>query len=755
MTEGIRKEKNLPERIARSLIQNEELFIQSLKIFANTSIVGAQGAQAGGSSGGSSGVGNYLRKDGDIMDAVFATRPSIATIANNEIDISKLTATNYTSKVFIIGEGSADDELNFIVGGVAGTTVLGAEFPGQWLIIQPIAGQEITINNDASGFGDPTATPRQNIRTPDGNPVILKNEQAVLLNFDTTSGQWSFLGAVGSSIAGDPQCFTENDLGDVSGAQTIVFNDNAFARMRAIGNTTIAFDTSKLLFGKWYKLTVEILQDPGGGHTVTFDDAPFENGIIPIVFTAGNRYTSIRFYAYKLDSGPAVRIFAFDELQPFPLQFFDGFIQARLDTDQTANLTPNKHIEFDLPITTDSTIGVSTGSGQLAGLFSNFEIGHLYQCECHYAIEGVVPSTELTVQFFNVTKGTFFGSQGRSQTTSHTLQDSNQPVAKGFFVADAISDVVEVRIRAASGIDKIIAGSGVADSTSYVVIKDCGVAGIENLEGNLVPAPEPTSAEVILPLKGYAIARFSEGSESLTLRSPLGPPSGSTGAPAMGSGKMKNNRTTISSYPASGGNLKIFTFVNSQGPQLGSGMVGIVGTPTVHDRDGLDRAFVKNDIIGWQYKRSNGIGQLIYNNWSELEYEKNELWFYTVQSATVKDTERFSELISSGIHQDNAGPSGQTRFANQRSLGRDGLIKDFLYYGTILSGTGPAIISIEVNGIVVFDSPDLPNTGLSIHRFDNVNILINENDLVNIKFIARARGGAGATGSFGTRVVLL
>ncbi|KKM73095.1 hypothetical protein LCGC14_1413960, partial [marine sediment metagenome] len=67
MTEGIRKEKNLPERIARTIIQNEELFIQSLKIFANTSIVGSQGAQAGGSSGGPSGVGNYLRKDGDAM----------------------------------------------------------------------------------------------------------------------------------------------------------------------------------------------------------------------------------------------------------------------------------------------------------------------------------------------------------------------------------------------------------------------------------------------------------------------------------------------------------------------------------------------------------------------------------------------------------------------------------------------------------------------------------------------------------------
>ena len=117
MTEGIRKEKNLPARIARSLIQNEELFIQSLKIFANTSIVGSQGTQAGGSTGGSSGVGNYLRKDGDIMDGPIAFQPTIASIVANQIDIRKSEGTNYTSKLFLVAEVGFEDELNFILGG--------------------------------------------------------------------------------------------------------------------------------------------------------------------------------------------------------------------------------------------------------------------------------------------------------------------------------------------------------------------------------------------------------------------------------------------------------------------------------------------------------------------------------------------------------------------------------------------------------------------------------------------------------------
>ncbi len=497
MTEGIRKEKNLPERIARTIILNEQLFIQDLKIFANTSIVGSQGVQSGGSSGGPSGVGNYLRKDGDKMDGPIAFQPSIASIVANQLDIRKSVGTNYTSKVFLIAESGTEDELNFILGGVAGNFLVGAEFPGQILVIQPIQTHKITINNDPSGVGDPAAVPPFNIRTPDGNPVVLENEQAVMLIWDSTSSQWSFLNAVASGLSGDPQCFTEKDLGDVSGAQTIVFNDNAFARMRAIGDTTLAFDVSSLTIGKWYKLTVEILQDETGGHIVTFTDAPFQNGVVPIVFKAANRYTTINFYAYTDVDGEVsiVRIFAFPtqfDTADQSKEFFDGYIQARLDTDQTANLTVSKHIEFDLPIATDSTIAVSTGSGQAAGLFTNFEVGHLYQCEVAIAVESLSQAdSEFSFQFYNVTKAQFFGSQARALAVSNAEFDSSLVIAKGFFIADAINDTIEVRIKSMFGVNSIKAGDQSAEQMSYVVIKDCGVAGEANLPGNTTPAPIP------------------------------------------------------------------------------------------------------------------------------------------------------------------------------------------------------------------------------------------------------------------------
>ena len=161
-----------------------------------------------------------------------------------------------------------------------------------------------------------------------------------------------------------PESSSDNDhnIGDVSGAILIDIAKHRFCRMRAIGDTQITFDVSDLITSKWTQITLEILQDPIGQHTVTFVDAPFENQVIPKVFKAANRYTTIRFYAYRI-AVDVVRIFAFEEFQEFSQEFFDSFIQARITNDQIANLNPNDHLEFNLKIATDNTISVSTGAG--------------------------------------------------------------------------------------------------------------------------------------------------------------------------------------------------------------------------------------------------------------------------------------------------------------------------------------------------------------------------------------------------------
>lgn len=729
---GIRKEKNLPERIARSIIQNEELFIQSLKIFANTSIVGSQGAQSGGSSGGPSGVGNYFRKDGDIVDGVFATRPSIATIADGEIDIRKITGDNYTSKVFLIPESGTEDELNFILGGSAGPIILGAEFPGQWLIMQPIAGAKITINHDISGFGDPTASPRKNFRTPDGNPIILENEQAVLVNFDSTSGQWSFLGTPGTAVAGD-SCFAENDLGEVSGAQTIFFNRNRFVRMVVTGNTSIAFDTSEMMHGCWYQVTLEILQDTAGGNTVTFDDAPFENQITPKVYKAGNRYTSIRFYAYIIEEGGTIaRIFAFEENQPFPIQFFDGYIQSRLTTDQTGNLDPNDHIEFDLNLATDNTIAVTTGGGQAAGKFTNFEVGHLYQCEAALAIESIShDEPELSFQWYNVSKAQFFGSQARALAMSTSERDSSLVMAKGFFVADAVGDTVEVRIKSQFQVGSIKAGDQSAEQMSYVIIKDCGVAGIENLEGNKIDAPEPTSPDTIGPIEIYQDIWERQTDANVDDYFIAGhassePEVGNT-LPCMSSGTVRKLRVRV--IVDGGGSANFWIRKN-----LVDDPVGIVlNTPDIgtHESDdgAIDVTFVKDDLISVRWRRNNSNGNFDIVPLVEIEYNEADGVQHWISDFQSKGGASLGFWCPRNGGKVNVGGNNQVDF--QARMIVKGEIRDMVYYGTSPSGSdNTPEMKIRKNGIDQVTRTLATGGGTFIQRFTNTFVEFDTDDLL-------------------------
>lgn len=467
---GVRKFRGTSDRVIELLEGKEKDFIESLKVVSgeSSSDLSGLGDEGGGMS--LSAEGNFLPIPGGQMKGPIAFNPIFKEILNDELDVSKTTGA-YSTRIITGAEGAGPiDDLSNIKGG---------EFPGQLAIVQGTIGEVITIKHLTGGG---------NIRTPDTTDFQLVDNQNALLIFDIIAAQWAFLGILAGSSG---SIVVAKDAGDVSNTLTIDFAANRFCRMRLIENLTIDFDVSNILLGKIYFLTVETLQDPDGGNAVIFADAPFENSVTPVVYTAGNRYTSIRFYAYRIDD-TQVRVFAFEENQSFPTEFFDSFIQGGLTVDQTLHLNPNNHLEFDLKIASDNTISVSSGIGQTSGVFSIFKPGHLYQCECHYGIGGSIASSELTLQFYNLTKASFFGSQGRAQLTSHTLLDSSHPVAKGFFVAENIGDTIEVRVRANSGVNKIIAGVGSADPTSYVIIKDCGVAGIQNLEGNLIDGASPT-----------------------------------------------------------------------------------------------------------------------------------------------------------------------------------------------------------------------------------------------------------------------
>lgn len=490
------------------------------------------------------------------------------------------------------------------------------------------------------------------------------------------------------------------DSGDVSGTLTLVFDTTRFCRMRVIGDLAITFDTSNLLVGKWQQLTVEILQDPTGNHNVTFTDAPFENQITPVVYKAANRYTTIRFYAYRI-SDSAVRIFAFEENQPFSKDFFDSYIQARLTNDQLANLSPNDHLEFNLKIATDNTISVSTGVGQISGQFTNFKQGHLYQCECHSAIEGSIPSSELAFQFYNVTKASFFGSQGRVQITSHALQDSNLPVAKGFFIADDVNDVVEVRIRANSGTTKVIAGNGSAEPTTYVIIKDCGVAGLANLEGNLINAPLPTEADTFGFHHLFA-GEFSSYGSSFPLHVSFNGNASNGGIdmnhiPFPRSGNWVSVVCHVSQNNATG-KTNIFTrVVNTQV------LVGDIPANNGAEvrRFEADQAFLQEDRISVVIDRTDDPGTIrIHTNMEVLITNGGQ--DKTLISGAGRyfgQDNRFQNIV--GPPYDNSPGPGQGGSESQWTWDaeRDGIIVEMWHYGTAPAGTGNFDLAARVNGI--------------------------------------------------------
>ncbi|MEK0337855.1 MAG: hypothetical protein QQN41_10530, partial [Nitrosopumilus sp.] len=221
--------------------------------------------------------------------------------------------------------------------------------------------------------------------------------------------------------------------------------------------------------------------------------------------------------------------------------------------------------------------------------------------------------------------------------------------------------------------------------------------------------------------------------------------------PAMNSGKFKTLRTNINLNAT--GNLKVFTSVNGVVSLQLDSFSGL----GIHETDLLDRTFVKDDLIAVALQRSSGVQIMHWNTWLELEYCAAELWFYSPRIFGAQGVNRFAALIGNSVFDNPSGPEFNSRLSHQRSIGRRGIIKDFVYFGKAPSGSGECIFSIEVNGISIppfgFDSPDVPvHNGFAIDRFDNVNIEISTNDLINVKM--NGRSGTNLDGIFGIRFII-
>jgi len=284
-------------------------------------------------------------------------------------------------------------------------------------------------------------------------------------------------GSGGGGVACPVIC-EENNLGTVSGVTAIDWSLSPFHRMIVSGDTQIVMQGLPTEPG-WHEITVQFLEDPTGGHTVTFLDI-FRNSPDPVVRRGANRYTIVKFYSYfdgfdHIFSWQPPYLTNSEVAQPAINQ---GMIHVKLNTDQVTDLAVGDHIEWRTILFTNN-LGLSSGVGQLAGIFSGFKTSRTYELTASLGTDRDSPKGgSITYQWYDIANAQFIGTQGTSQDPGE--DNPYQQEAKAFFQAFDISDTVELRITSQSPnpIDVIYSGFPVvaSDQTpeSFAIIKDCG-----------------------------------------------------------------------------------------------------------------------------------------------------------------------------------------------------------------------------------------------------------------------------------------
>ena len=197
---GVRESNSNDKRIIKGLIQNEAQFIQSLRVFANSSTLSGLGSTEGEiNNSPKDPSGNYLSRLGDKMLGPLALSPPldfrIEIDANNTIDIGPLNDNaQYTSNVQL----DSIQPNSFVLDIIAN-----AAFDGQLLFLRTFAPTTpFTISQGTLGNGG-------NIQTGDGNDLTVGDLQIVTLIFDEAlkieaniGGSWRVLSVSSASGGG-------------------------------------------------------------------------------------------------------------------------------------------------------------------------------------------------------------------------------------------------------------------------------------------------------------------------------------------------------------------------------------------------------------------------------------------------------------------------------------------------------------------------------------------------------------------------
>ena len=248
--------KSLVDEIIKLKRQNVKSYGQQRQKVSSGSYIGSSGQKGGADSNINPAF--ELKTSGDTMVGPIAFYPRTHTIASGTIDVSASTGA-YSSRVYVIGQSSAADNLEVI---------LGAGFAGQILFFQPIiaaitlqsylktatawSGSSVSysvgdvvlylsqrytcyVAHTSSGSitpADATKWHRNNIRITGADDRVVAVDEIVLLQYDLTDGVWTVVsgGGSGSSGAG---------LGD----------DNVWTGINTFNGVTTSINSATINFG--------------------------------------------------------------------------------------------------------------------------------------------------------------------------------------------------------------------------------------------------------------------------------------------------------------------------------------------------------------------------------------------------------------------------------------------------------------------------------------------------------------------------
>ena len=150
-----------------------ELLIADNKITElHTIIRSLQGPQIGArplpGTGRVGSVTDALQNPDVVLSGIISYSPKLLSLSSTSIDISQATDTGFTSRLILANSLAFDLE-----------TIAGAEHAGQYLEIQGVVTESITIKDSVG-----------NIRTQSGNDVTITDNQVVTLRFDSVANQW-------------------------------------------------------------------------------------------------------------------------------------------------------------------------------------------------------------------------------------------------------------------------------------------------------------------------------------------------------------------------------------------------------------------------------------------------------------------------------------------------------------------------------------------------------------------------------------